>query len=171
MTSTEPNNTAGIVMGIDPGLGVTGWAVVARGEDIDRLVAYGAVRTKPQDDQPLRLLAICEHIRELVGKHHPDEVAVEDVFMAKDARAALALGQARGAAIVGASQAGCRVISYTALQVKKSVTGNGQAAKEQVGFMVQQLLQLNEPLHPTDAADAAAVALCHLSKQPLVVEA
>ena len=159
-----PNGASNIVMGIDPGLSATGWAVIAQDGDHSRLIACGTVRTKATDDLSARLLAICEHIRNIVREHGPVDVAVEDVFMAKDARAAFALGQARGAAIIGASQAGCPVTSYTALQVKKSVTGNGQAAKEQVGFMVQHLLALTEAIHPDHAADAAAVALCHLMK-------
>ncbi|MBD3299056.1 MAG: crossover junction endodeoxyribonuclease RuvC [candidate division Zixibacteria bacterium] len=165
-----PDTAPHIVMGIDPGLGATGWAVVARHGDQSQLIAFGALRTKPRDPLSARLHAICEGVRDLVAEYRPAEVAVEDVFMAKDARAAFALGQARGAAIVGASQAGCTVEGYTALQVKKSVTGNGQAAKEQVGFMVQQLLQRTDAITPDHAADAAAVALCHLAKRQLEVE-
>lgn len=148
-------------MGIDPGLGTTGWAVIEHMGDTSRLIAYGAVRTKPAMPLAERLLAICEGIRAVVTEHAPHEIAVEDIFMAKDARAAFALGQARGAAIVGAALAGLDVQTYTALQVKKSVTGNGQASKDQVGFMVGQLLNLLEPIRPADAADAAAIAICH----------
>ncbi|GAB4317412.1 MAG: crossover junction endodeoxyribonuclease RuvC [Candidatus Zixiibacteriota bacterium] len=163
------DNAPQIIMGIDPGLSATGWAVLAGGGDQARLIAYGAIRTRTHDPLSVRLHAICEEVRRLVTEYVPSEVAVEDVFMAKDARAAFALGQARGAAIVGASLAGCKVEGYTALQVKKSVTGNGQAAKDQVGYMVQRLLQLSEAIRPDHAADAAAVALCHLSKRSLKV--
>jgi crossover junction endodeoxyribonuclease RuvC len=153
-----------IVMGIDPGLGVAGWAVVVGEGEACSLLASGAIRTKPSDDMADRLLAICNTVRDLVGTHHPDEVAIEDVFLAKDARAAFALGQARGAAMVGAALQGLPVHSYTALQVKKSVTGNGHASKEQVSYMVIRLLDLKEPLHPADSSDAAAIALCHLAR-------
>jgi crossover junction endodeoxyribonuclease RuvC len=153
-----------IVMGIDPGLGASGWAVVSGDGEARSLLASGAIRTKPEDAMAGRLLLICDSVRELVGTHHPDEVAIEDVFLAKDARAAFALGQARGAAMVGAALQGLPVHSYTALQVKQSVTGNGHASKEQVGYMVRLLLHLKEALHPADSADAAAIALCHLAR-------
>jgi crossover junction endodeoxyribonuclease RuvC len=107
-------------------------------------------------------------VRELVQTHAPADVAIEDVFLAKDARAAFALGQARGAAMVGAALAKRAVYSYTALQVKQSVTGNGRASKEQVGFMVRNMLELAEPLQPADTSDAAAVALCHWARKSLV---
>ncbi len=152
------------VMGIDPGLGASGWAVVTGEGETLTLVAFGAIRTDPAAQLADRLVAICDGIRQIVSVHSPDEVAIEDVFLAKDARAAFALGQARGAAIVGAAQGGCRAHSYTALQVKQSVTGHGHASKDQVGFMVRRLLNLAEPLRPADCADAAAIALCHLQR-------
>lgn len=156
------------VLGIDPGLGTTGWAVVVSAGDRPVLEAHGAIRTDPKADPAERLLLICETIRKLLASHGPDEVAIEDVFMAKDARAALALGQARGAAIVGAAMAGVVVRSYSALVVKQSVTGHGRAAKEQVAYMVQTLLHLAEPLRPVDSSDAAAIALCHLNRTRMV---
>lgn len=153
-----------IVMGLDPGLGTSGWAIVEGDGEARSLRAFGAIRTKPATDMADRLLTICNSVRDLVAIHHPDEFAIEDVFLAKDARAAIALGQARGAAMVGAALQGLAVHSYTALQVKQSVTGNGHASKQQVGFMVLRLLDLKEPMHPADSADAAAIALCHLSR-------
>ena len=152
------------VMGIDPGLGASGWAIVAGEGEVRSLLASGAIRTKPSTDMAERLLTICNAVRDLVAIHHPEEFAIEDVFLAKDARAAFALGQARGAAMVGAALQGLPVYSYTALQVKKAVTGNGHASKDQVGYMVIRLLDLKEALHPADSADAAAIALCHLSR-------
>jgi crossover junction endodeoxyribonuclease RuvC len=159
-----PTETS-IVLGIDPGLGITGWAVVASRGDAQRLVDSGTIRTNAKTEPSRRLLTICEQVRELVAEYEPTAVAVEDVFLAKDARAAFALGQARGAAMVGAALAGTPVYSYTALQVKKSVTGNGRAAKEQVGYMVCHMLSLSEPLQPADCSDAAAIALCHCAKR------
>jgi len=161
MRHTSPTTT---VLGIDPGLGICGWACVTMNGDQSTLIDAGAIRTKPADPMSLRLLSICNQIRDLVLTHTPDEVAIEDVFLAKDARAAFALGQARGAAIVGAALAGCSVHTYSALQVKQSVTGNGRASKEQVGFMVQRLLSLREPMRPVDSSDAAAIAICHISR-------
>jgi crossover junction endodeoxyribonuclease RuvC len=153
------------VMGIDPGLGTMGWAVIAGSNSACDLLAAGTVRTDPQSDMADRLLVICNRVRELVEVHDPDDVAIEDVFLAKDARAAFALGQARGAAMVGAALANRPVYSYTALQVKQSVTGNGRASKEQVGFMVRNMLELEEALQPMDTSDAAAVALCHRTRK------
>src|SRR3989304_5963579 len=163
--SDQSQQSAMIIMGIDPGLGTSGWAVLGGEGEACTLLASGAIRTKPSDDMAGRLLIICNTVRDLIGTHHPDEVAIEDVFLAKDARAAFALGQARGAAMVGAALQGLPVFSYTALQVKQSVTGNGHASKEQVSYMVIRLLKLKEALHPADSSDAAAIALCHLSRR------
>jgi crossover junction endodeoxyribonuclease RuvC len=153
-----------IVLGIDPGLGTTGWALVAGDGTRSSLCGSGAIRTSSKCDSAERLLTICDGIRGLLSENDVDEVAIEDVFLAKDARAALALGQARGAAILGAAMMGVRVCSYSALEVKQSVTGNGRASKEQVSYMVQSLLGLAEPLRPTDSADAAAIAICHIGR-------
>ena len=154
-----------IVMGIDPGLGATGWAVVSGGVDSCELLAAGAIRTDARAAMAERLLVICNRVRDLVANHGPADVAIEDVFLAKDARAAFALGQARGAAIVGAALANRLAFSYTALQVKQSVTGHGRASKEQVGYMVRNMLHLEDVLQPMDASDAAAVAICHWMKR------
>ena len=167
MTQTEPAGDNSTVMGIDPGLGICGWAVVAGHGDARSLVASGTIRTSPKTAMAERLLAIFSKVRELIENHAPAEVAIEDVFLAKDPRAAFALGQARGAAMVGAAQTGRQVFTYSALQVKQSVTGNGRASKEQVGFMVQRLLNLDEPLRPVDCSDAAAIALCHWTRSQM----
>lgn len=156
------------VMGIDPGLGTTGWAIVSGADETCDLLAAGTIRTDPRADMADRLLIICNRVQELVREHTPADVAIEDVFLAKDARAAFALGQARGAAMVGAALAGRPVYSYTALQVKQSVTGTGRASKEQVSFMVRNMLELDQPLQPIDTSDAAAVALCHWTRKSLV---
>lgn len=153
-----------IVMGIDPGLGTTGWAIIEGSGERPSLVAYGAIHTKPSEDMPDRLLAICNRVGEVLELHAPDEVVIEDVFMARDTKAALALGQARGAAMLGAALKNRPVRTYTALQVKQSVTGNGHASKDQVAFMVKQLFRLTDAPEPADCADAAAIALCHMHR-------
>ncbi|MEW5701296.1 MAG: crossover junction endodeoxyribonuclease RuvC [Candidatus Zixiibacteriota bacterium] len=153
------------ILGIDPGLGSTGWAVLVGDPEHPVLSGYGAIHTDPRLDLAQRLLVICEGIRELLARHRPEEVAVEDVFLARDTRAALALGQARGAAMLGAALGGVPVRSYSAREIKQSVTGNGRASKEQVAFMVERLLGLSEPPRPADCADAAAIALCHLHRR------
>lgn len=153
-----------VIMGIDPGLGTTGWAIINGTGDRPELVAYGAIRTRPSEELPDRLLAICKRVGEVLGEHMPDEVVIEDVFLARDTKAALALGQARGAAMLGAALKSVPVRSYTALQVKQSVTGNGHASKDQVAFMVKQLFRLQEAPEPADCSDAAAIALCHMHR-------
>ena len=154
-----------VVLGIDPGLGTTGWAVVTGAAEHPVLAAYGTIQTDPGRDPAERLRVIFERIRELLNAHRPEEVAIEDVFLAKDTHAALALGQARGAAMLGAAFEGVPVRSYSAREIKQSVTGNGRAAKEQVAFMVERLFGLNGPPRPADCADAAAIALCHLHRR------
>lgn len=160
----EGNVPRMIVMGIDPGLGTTGWAIIEGPGERPSLVAYGTIHTKPSEDMSDRLLAICSRVGEVLDLHAPDEVVIEDVFMARDTKAALALGQARGAAMLGAALKSKPVRTYTALQVKQSVTGNGHASKDQVAFMVKQLFRLKMAPEPADCADAAAIALCHMHR-------
>ncbi len=158
-----------IIMGIDPGLGTTGWAIIEGSGETPALLAYGAIHTRPAEQMPIRLLAICQRVGEVLSEYRPDEVVIEDVFMARDTKAALALGQARGAAMLGAALNNVPVHSYTALQVKQSVTGNGHASKDQVAFMVRQLFRLKAAPEPADCADAAAIALCHMHRRGQVM--
>jgi len=147
------------ILGIDPGLRVTGFGVL----DIDgqqlSYVASGCIRT-PDGELPERLKAILNSMAEVIAKHQPDHVAVEKVFVNVNPQSTLLLGQARGAAICAAVLADLPVAEYTALQVKQAVVGNGHADKEQVQQMVQRLLKLSGTPSP-DAADALACAICH----------
>ncbi|HEX9750697.1 MAG TPA: crossover junction endodeoxyribonuclease RuvC [candidate division Zixibacteria bacterium] len=152
------------VFGIDPGLSTTGWAVIHQADDGVSLDASGAIRTDSSLPLPIRLLCLFEELQDALTRHRPQVVAIEEVFVARDARAALALGQARGAALLAASMNGHEVHSYSALEVKQSITGNGRASKEQVGYMVSRLLNLASAPKPADCADAAAIALCHLNR-------
>jgi len=147
------------ILGIDPGLRVTGFGVIETDGGRLRYVASGCIRSGA-GDLAARLKAILEGLREVVQRHAPREVAVEKVFVNVNAQSTLALGQARGAAICGAVLAGLPVAEYTALQVKQAVVGNGHAKKEQVGHMVKRLLALAGDPSP-DAADALACAICH----------
>ena len=158
-----------IIMGIDPGLGTTGWAIIEGTGDRPSLVAYGSIRTRPTEELPDRLLAICNRVGEVLREHSPDEVVIEDVFLARDTKAALALGQARGAAMLGAALKSLPVLSYTALRVNQTVTGNLHASKDQVAFMVKELFRLQSAPEPADCADAAAIALCHMHRSRQVV--
>ena len=147
------------ILGIDPGLQVTGFGVIETESSRLLYVASGCVKSGA-GDLAARLKSILDGLKDVIAEHEPVEVAVEKVFVNVNPQSTLALGQARGTAICAAVLAGLPVSEYTALQVKQSVVGNGHAAKEQVQHMVKRLLSL--PTDPApDAADALACAICH----------
>ncbi len=147
------------ILGIDPGLRITGFGVLDKQGQQLGYVASGCIKT-PEGELPGRLQVILESLREVIATHQPQHVAVEKVFVNVNPQSTLLLGQARGAAICAAVLAGLPVAEYTALQVKQAVVGNGHANKEQVQDMVQRLLKLNGT-PGADAADALACAICH----------
>jgi len=148
---------------VDPGTAVTGYGVVESGTGPSvRLVVCGVIRTRARDALPARLRAIREGLDELLARHKPDAVAVEDVFYARNVRTSLVLAHARGVILLTAEEAGLPIGEYSPAAVKKAVVGRGGAAKDQVGYMVAQLLRLKAPPAPADAADGVAVALTHL---------
>jgi len=147
------------ILGIDPGLRITGFGVVEKQGQRIAYVTSGCIRST-DSDLPGRLKSILEALREVIAEHRPQQVAVEKVFVNVNPASTLALGQARGTAICAAVDAGLPVAEYTALQVKQSVVGNGHAGKEQVQEMVKRLLRLAGVPSP-DAADALACAICH----------
>lgn len=150
-------------MGIDPGSRVTGYGVVETGPQGARYIASGCIRVVEQVF-PLRLKRIFDGVSELMALYVADEIAVEQVFMHKNADSALKLGQARGAAICAAMQHGAPVYEYAARQVKLALVGKGSADKQQVQHMVKILLSIQGDM-PLDASDALAVALCHCRMQ------
>ena len=147
------------ILGIDPGLQVTGFGIIETEKSRLLYIASGCVKSGG-GDLAARLKAILDGLKEVIAAHAPGEVAVEKVFVNANPQSTLALGQARGTAICAAVLAGLPVAEYTALQVKQSVVGNGHAAKEQVQHMVKRLLSLPGDPAP-DAADALACAICH----------
>jgi crossover junction endodeoxyribonuclease RuvC len=150
-------------IGIDPGTARLGYAVIeARGEALS-LIACAAISTSPKLTMPERLLRIYTELGEIVRAHTPGEMAVEELFFAKNVTTAVAVGQARGIALLVAAQAGIAVGEYKPMHVKQAVHGYGLATKEQVGEMVRVLLHLAHVPTPDDAADAAAIAICHLN--------
>jgi crossover junction endodeoxyribonuclease RuvC len=156
------------VLGIDPGLTRCGYAVVdGRGPGDVAAVALGVIRTPATDPLPQRLAALRAELAALLTEFRPHAVAVEHVFFQVNVRTAMSVGQASGLALAEAAAAGCVVAQYTPNQVKSAVAGWGGAAKEQVQKMVQARLRLASPPRPADAADAAALALCHLASAPL----
>jgi crossover junction endodeoxyribonuclease RuvC len=149
------------ILGIDPGLRVTGFGIVAvSGNHRLAYVTCGCIRSDARDDLPARLRMILADLGEVIAREQPTEVAVEKVFVNVNPQSTLLLGQARGAAISAAVQAGLPVAEYTALQVKQAVVGHGKAAKAQVQEMVRRLLDLPGAPSP-DAADALACAIAH----------
>ena len=147
------------ILGIDPGLRVTGFGIIEQSGGKLRYVTSGCVRSGA-GDLAARLKAILEGLGEVIAAHRPREVAIEQVFLNVNPKSTLALGQARGSAICAAVIAGLPVAEYTALQVKQAVVGKGHAQKEQVQHMVRRLLALPGDPSP-DAADALACAICH----------
>lgn len=147
------------ILGLDPGLRITGFGVIdVLGSQL-RYVASGCIKTR-DGELPGRLKTLLDGVREVIATYQPDKVAVEKVFVNVNPQSTLLLGQARGAVICGAVSCELPVAEYTALQVKQSVVGYGKAAKEQVQHMVQRLLALDASPGP-DAADALACAICH----------
>jgi crossover junction endodeoxyribonuclease RuvC len=147
------------ILGIDPGLRITGFGVIDRLGGQLRYVTSGCVKTSG-DELPVRLKTILEGLAEVIAANRPGQVAVEKVFVNVNPQSTLLLGQARGTAICAAVLAGLAVAEYTALQVKQAVVGNGHARKQQVQAMVRRLLRLPGDPSP-DAADALACAICH----------
>ena len=147
------------ILGLDPGSRVTGYGVVDAGGSGVRYVASGCIRVG-NGSMPGRLLAIHRHVAELVATYAPGEIAIERVFVHRNPDSALKLGQARGAALCGACQAGASVHEYAARAVKQAVTGTGAAAKGQVQHMIKALLSVQGRM-AADAADALAIAICH----------
>ncbi|MDH4207787.1 MAG: crossover junction endodeoxyribonuclease RuvC [Anaerolineae bacterium] len=156
-----------LVLGIDPGTATTGWGLVSREDDTLTLVAYGTVSTSSDEALPQRLQTIYRELTEIVAHHQPGAVAVERLFFNKNARTAMAVGQARGVALLAVADAGVPFHEYTPLEVKQSVCGYGRASKEQIQKLVQILLGLDSIPQPDDAADALAVAICHLHSSRL----
>ncbi|HUC36212.1 MAG TPA: crossover junction endodeoxyribonuclease RuvC [Acidimicrobiales bacterium] len=155
------------VLGIDPGLSRCGYGVVRQYGSHLAATAGGVVTTDPDTPLPERLTILIGELRSLVKEVRPDAVVVEHVFFQTNARTAMATGQAAGLALVAAAEAGCEVAQYTSNEVKMAVVGFGSATKDQVQRMVAALLDLPEPPSPPDVADALALALCHLTAQPL----
>ncbi len=151
-----------LILGIDPGTAITGYGIVEKkGVGSVVLIECGVVRTSPGEPLPARIREIFEEITALIARFHPSVMVVEDVFQGKNVRSALTLGHARGAILLAGALSDTAIAEYTPREIKKAVVGNGNATKDQVGFMVQQQLRLKSVPSPADAADGVAAALCH----------
>lgn len=150
-----------IIMGIDPGLGTTGYGIIeGRGSSL-RALTWGGISSRKDDTLASRLKMLYNRLQALMFEYHPQHVAVEEVFVAHNVSSAMKLGQARGVALMTAYSCGAEIGEYSALVVKKAVVGVGSASKEQVQVMVRHLLALPTTPTPADAADALAIAICH----------
>lgn len=161
-----------LVLGIDPGTAATGYGLVT--SDVGapgrrqaaavplRLVECGVIRTRPRDPLPARLLEVSSGVRELIARHRPDLLAVEDVFYSRNVQTTLALGHARGVILLAAAEAGVPIAEFPPAEIKKAVVGSGTATKEQVQYMLTQLLHLRASPQPSDASDGVAAAVTAL---------
>ena len=155
------------VLGVDPGLAATGYGLIEGDARTAAALAYGVIRTRAKWSRAERLHAIYQGIAALLAEHRPQELAVEQQYVAANARSALAIGEARAAAMIAAAAHGVPVFEYPPATIKASVTGHGNAPKEQVQAMIALQLGLDEPPHPLDAADALAVALTRIAEAGL----
>ena len=149
------------ILGIDPGLTRTGFGIIDIKDNSLKLIDYGIVKPKNTDKLERRLLTIFNDMSEIIKKYNPTVVSIEEVFYGKNVKSALLLGQARGAAMLSAASNKITIFEYSAKKIKQSVTGNGNADKNQVKFMVGSILNIKNLDIPLDASDALAIALCH----------
>ena len=158
-----------IVLGIDPGTAVSGYGVV-KGDRVSppHLIECGIIRTRPRDPLASRLQEIHAGVVELIQRHRPDALSIEDVFYARNVRTTVVLGHARGVILLAAANARIEIAEYPPAEIKKAVVGAGGATKEQVQFMVMRLLRLKTPPQPSDASDGVAAALAHIMNPRLV---
>lgn len=151
-----------LVLGIDPGMAILGYGLVKEDGHSLKVIDYGVINTPSDMDTPHRLVAIFDAVCQLIDRYAPQAVAVEELFFNKNVKTALAIGHARGVAVLAAALKGLEVYEYTPLQVKQAVAGYGRATKQQVQQMVRMLLNLPSIPRPDDAADALAVSICHI---------
>ena len=156
------------VLGVDPWLGITGFSIMDTKRNQTHLSAYGTIKPKPKDSLPKRLNYLFEEMNKILDQFSPDVMAIEDAFYSKNVKSAMTLGQARGSLILAAAQADISVHEFAPRKGKMSVCGNGAASKEQVSYMVTQILKLKEPPKPLDVSDAMAVGLCYINQAKFV---
>jgi crossover junction endodeoxyribonuclease RuvC len=152
-----------LVIGIDPGTATTGYGLVRENQDGSlSAVDFGAILTPADMPMPLRLLELYQKIKQILFLHRPESGAVEKLFFQRNVSTAISVGQGRGVALLALAESGIDVLEYTPLEVKQAVVGYGRADKGQVQAMVKAILNLDETPSPDDAADALAIAICHL---------
>ncbi len=157
------------VIGIDPGTALTGYGIVEelRNQSL-RVIDFGVIRTESTDKPEIRLKKIFTQLNEILSLYKPETGAVEKLFFQRNTRTAMSVGQARGVAILSLAEAGLSVSEYGPVEIKQAVVGYGRASKNQVQQMVKMLLNLQEIPKPDDAADALAVAICHIHSRKML---
>lgn len=159
-----------VILGIDPGLANTGWGIVRQTGGRLACLAYGCISTSPNTDLSQRLRKIYDQMALIVQRYEPNCLGIETVWFGANVQSAFATGQARGAALAAVARFDAKVGEFSPSQIKKAVTGEGSAEKDQVEYMVQQLLSLPEPPRPDHAADALAAAICFVTHELPYVE-
>ena len=155
------------ILGIDPGLGTTGYGVIMSANNKVELIDYGTIKTSTKDTLAQRLKIIFDDISNLIDIHEPSIFSIEEIFYSNNVKSSLLLGHARGVAMAAASTKNIMIYEYSAKKVKQSLTGNGNAHKDQVKFMVKNLLKLNTAPKSNDASDALAIGLCYTFQNKL----
>ncbi len=157
------------VIGIDPGTALTGYGIIEELQDQSlQVVDYGVIRTESADKPEIRLKIIFSQLNEILSLYKPETGAVEKLFFQRNVRTAMSVGQARGVAILSLAEAGLSIYEYGPVEIKQAVVGYGRASKNQVQQMVKMLLNLQEVPKPDDAADALAVAICHIHSRKML---
>jgi crossover junction endodeoxyribonuclease RuvC len=151
-----------LILGIDPGTAITGYGLVREDDEGLVLIDCGVITTPSDQPLPERLQTIYQGLDELLREHQPDAAAVEELFFSRNVRTALSVGHARGVVLLALADAGLPIYEYKPLEIKQAVAGYGGADKHQVQEMVRMLLNLDQVPRPDDAADAVAVAVCHV---------
>lgn len=151
-----------IILGVDPGTATTGYGLIKEEKGKISLIDYGSIETSSETESPKRLDEIFEGLCEVIKKYRPDEAAIEELFFAANVKTAIAVGHARGVLVLACEKSKLPVFEYTPLQIKQALIGYGRAEKKQIQEMVKVFLNLKEIPKPDDAADALAVAICHI---------
>ncbi len=154
-----------IVLGIDPGTRITGYGLVCKKDSGLHPLDYGCIRPPPTLPLPERYRILFESLETLIDRHCPDVLSIESQFVLKNAQSALKLGMAKGMAILAAARRGVPIFEYPPTRAKLAISGSGRASKWQVQKMIQTLLRLPTPPEPEDAADALALAICHIQSE------
>ena len=149
------------ILGIDPGIHRTGWAVLSGNLNSPDLIAYGCIVTLSSQSEIDRLADIASNLNQICTRYSCDQAAVEKLYVAKNIKTVMAVSQARGVVLMTLAQNHCLIAEYTPLQIKQALTGYGRADKKQIQYMVKSLLKLKKIPQPDDAADAIAIAICH----------